>query len=263
MIHVFGTPDPPVPRLISQLAARGRSVGGTGGIRAGGAGGMGTGSAGGLSASTAGGPPAGGAGGLSATPSESDATLVLGPGPELDELAFGVLLDAWRKARGARLLVLSQVGVHPDARSPRLQRLWALEERARGFALPVLTLRLAPLIGPRSPLWQKLRTRPGLPRDGRQLIQPIAEADVIETLERALDGRAKWEGWYEVAGCDVMSLRELAELARTPHAVRERGEWEPSMAEMEEQRLCETEPWTRHFGFAPRPIAAQVAGWAA
>ena len=97
------------------------------------------------------------------------------------------------------------------------------------------------------------------------LLHPVAEADVLETIERALDGRARWEGWYEVAGADVMSLAELAELARacgspTPWGS---GTWEPSLEEMGDQRLCEPKPWRDHFGLDPRPIAREAAAWAA
>jgi uncharacterized protein YbjT (DUF2867 family) len=230
MIHVFGAVDPPVPRLIAQLAARGASV--SAGARA------------------------------ERETADRDSTLVLGPGHELDELALGVLLGAWRKAPGARLLVLSLIGAHPDARAPRLKRMWELEERARGFALPVLTLRLAPLVGPESPLWLKLGGRPRLPRGGRDVIQPVFESDVIETLERALDGRAKWNGWYEVAGPEPLTLAELAALASVHGASRGRGEWEPPLDEIAEQRLAEPEPWLRHFGVKPHAVTGQAAAWA-
>jgi hypothetical protein len=227
VIHVYGAADEPVPRLIAALAARGHTVGGG---RSG--------------------------------PGEN-ATLVLGPGPALDEAALGVLLGGWSKAPGARVLVLSLIGAHPDARALRLHRLWELEERARGSGLPVLTLRLAPLVGPTSPLWLKLRTRPRLPREGRQLLNPVAETDVIETLERALDGRAKWKGWFELAGADAISLAELAALASARGPGNGRGAWEPPLEEMAEHRLCEPGPWQRHFGIEPRPIAALAAEWVA
>ena len=227
MIHVFGNADAPVPRLIATLNARGARVGG--------------------------GP---------ASPGDP-ATLVLGPGPALDEGALEVLLGSWRKAPGARVLILSLVGAHPDARAPRLKRLWEIEERARAFALPALTLRLAPMVGPASPLWLKLRSRPRLPRGGRKLLNPVAESDVIETIERALDGRAAWKGWYEVAGAEALSLAELAALAMAQGPAREKGAWEPPLEEMEEQRLSEAGPWCEHFAMTPRPLAAQVAEWRA
>jgi uncharacterized protein YbjT (DUF2867 family) len=226
VIHAFGKLDPPVPRLLAELERRGHTLGDA---------------------------PRGG----------EAATLVLGPGPAIDELALGVLLGAWRKAAGARVLVLSLVGAHPDAHAPRLRRLWALEELARAASLPVLTLRLAPLVGPTSPLWLKLRSRPRLPRDGRMLLQPVAESDVMETLERALDGRARWEGWYEVAGSEPMTLADLAGLARSSGTRAGAGAWEPPLEEMAEQRLCEAEPWCRHFAMAPRALGELAETWAA
>jgi uncharacterized protein YbjT (DUF2867 family) len=227
VIHVFGRTLPPVPRLIEALASRGHRV--------------------------SGGPPTAG----------ESATLVLGPGPEIDVAALEILIGAWRRAPGARVLVLSQVGAHPDAHATRLRRLWEIEERARGFELPTLTLRLAPLIGPSSPLWLRLRSRPRLPRGGRQLLNPVLETDVIETLERALDGRARWTGWYEVAGEQTLSLAELVDLAAASGPGPSRGAWEPSLEEMAEQRLSESGPWSEHFGFRPHPVADEVRQWAA
>ena len=108
MIHAYGRPDPPVPRLLEALAARGHAV-----------------------KPDAAGRPNG------------PATLVLAAGAELDEMAFGVLLGAWRTAPGARVLVLSAIGAHPDAKEKRLRRLWRIEESARASGVPALTLRLA------------------------------------------------------------------------------------------------------------------------
>ena len=238
MIHVFGAPDPPAPRLVERLRARAiapAAGGGAGAAHAAGA----------------------GAGSDSAGP----ATLVLGATP-LDALALGVLVGGWRKARGARLLVLSALGAHPDAQSPRLRALWELEEQARGFALPVLVLRLAPLVGRDSPFWRKLATGPRLPRGGRALLQPVVEDDVVRTLERAFDDDAPWSGWFEVAGPEVLSLAELADLARASRgASRVKGAWEPPLGELDEHRLAEPEPWRERFGIEPRRVAEEAATW--
>lgn len=231
MIHVFGSPDPPVPRLMAALRRRGFAAGTNGAVDAAGADG------------------------------DESATLVLGPGVELDELALGVLLGAWRRARRARVLVLSLIGAHPDARAPRLAGLWRLEEWARATALPVLTLRLAPLVGPESPLWLRLRSRPRLPAVGRRPLNPVDERDALETLVRALDGRARWQGWYEVAGPEAVTLAELAELAHTAGRAGTDGAWEPPLAELAEHRLSECEPWARHFGIAPAAVTARAKEW--
>lgn len=159
-------------------------------------------------------------------------------------------------ARRSRLLVLSRLGAHPDARSTSLLRLWRLEEHVRAGGAPTLTLRFAPLVGPDSPLWRKLRSRPALPNGGRKLVNPVAETDAVETLLRALDGRAPWGGWFEVAGSEAVTLAELRDLAaRTPGETRG-GEWEPSLDELAEHRLAESEPWARTFGISPTPLAA-------
>jgi uncharacterized protein YbjT (DUF2867 family) len=230
VIHAYGTPDAPVPRLLDALLQLGHPV-------------------------SAGAAPG----------KRKDSTLVLSSGGAPDFAALGVLLGAWRAAPGARLLVLSQLGAHPDAVAARLRWLWMLEEHARAAGLPVLVLRLGPLIGPRSPLWLRLRRRPRLPGGGAQLLNPVAEADVVETLARALDGRARWEGWYEVAGPDVMSLAELAALARAagPPPRGEDGAWEPPLRELAEHRLAEADAWLEHFDIRVRPIGEQAQQWAA
>jgi len=156
------------------------------------------------------------------------------------------------------VLVLSRLGTHPDARTPALQRLWRLEEHVRGGGAPTLTLRFAPLVGPGSPLWNRLRTRPSLPRGGRQLLNPVAEADAVETLERALAGRAAWPGWFEVAGPEVWSLAELRELASAAGRGADAGAWEPPLDELAEHRLAEAGPWLEHFAMNATPIEACV-----
>jgi uncharacterized protein YbjT (DUF2867 family) len=163
---------------------------------------------------------------------------------------------------GARLLVMSALGVHPDAHAPRLRALWDLEEKARATGRPVLTLRLAPMIGPASPFWLRLRARPALPEPGHLLLNPVVEEDVLETLLRALEGRAEWEGWYEVAGPEALTLDELASAAaRTSPLPPGSGAWEPPHGELREHRLAETEPWASHFGIQPGIVSERAATW--
>lgn len=190
------------------------------------------------------------------------ATLVCAEGLKPEDLDR--MVATGRGAGGARLLVLSRIGAHPDARAHALSALWALEERARATGLPVLTLRLGPLVGPRSPLWLKLATRPRLPRGGRHLLNPVGEEYAVETIDRALSGRAAWEGWYEVAGPETMSLAELAALASEwpeDGAPGTRGDWEPPLEEISEHRLCEASPWLEHFKIAVQPLAERAAAW--
>jgi uncharacterized protein YbjT (DUF2867 family) len=183
-------------------------------------------------------------------------TLAISDGPLVfDFLGFVRSLGDCR----LRVLMLSRLGAHPDARTASLQRLWRLEEHVRGGGLPTLTLRFAPLVGAATPLWRKLRSRPPLPGNGRKLVNPVAERDAVETLLRALDGRAIWRGWFEVANDEAVTLAELRDLAaRTPGATAG-GEWEPPLDEIAEHRLAESAPWAEHFGITPTPLAAWTA----
>ncbi len=184
---------------------------------------------------------------------EADVTLVISDGPAVLNLLSVVRALGNRRFR---VLVLSRLGAHPDARAASLRRLWRLEEHVRGGGAPTLTLRLAPLVGPETPLWRKLRSRPALPNGGRKLVNPVAERDVVETLLRALGGRVTWNDWYEVAGGEVISLAELRDVAARTHGGTSGGEWEPTLEEIAEHRLAESEPWATAFGITPTPLAA-------
>jgi uncharacterized protein YbjT (DUF2867 family) len=188
------------------------------------------------------------------------ATIIVSTGAFVFDLAA---IAAGLAPRSLRLLVLSRLGAHPDARADGLKRLWRLEEHARRSGAPVLTLRLAPVVGPGTPLWDRLRSRPALPRGGRQLLNPVLERDVLETLARALDGRSAWNGWYEVAGPEVWSLAELRELAAAQGRAATAGAWEPPLEELAEHRLAESGPWCAHFGIAPGRLEDGVRGVAA
>jgi uncharacterized protein YbjT (DUF2867 family) len=198
-----------------------------------------------------------------ATPAEG-ATLFVCPAP--DEPAPD--LRAWRAAHAwieePRLLLVTRLGTHPDAAPPRLRECWELEEAARGAGLPLLVLRLGPLVGPQSPLWSRLRSGPSPPRGEALLLNPVVESDVVETLDRALSGRAEWSGWYEVAGPEVWSLAELAALARGTGAALPvgSGAWEPPLDELARHWLAEAEPWLEHFGMTVRPLGEQAGEWA-
>lgn len=191
------------------------------------------------------------------------------PGPVVYPVSDATPFDELVKRAEARtdrpthLLVLSRLGAHPDARHPALRRLWSLEEGARASGLPTLTLRFAPLVGPASPFWLRLRSRPALPRGGRQLVHPVAESDAVETLRRALAGAAAWAGWYEVAGPEAWTLAELRDLAAAAGPGSDPGAWEPALEEIAEHRLAECEPWAAQFGIAPSHVADAVRGAAA
>lgn len=184
---------------------------------------------------------------------EEPVTLAVADGPFVFDFVRAVTALG---SRQFRVLVLSRLGAHPDARAASLQRLWRLEEHVRAGGAPTLTLRIAPLVGASTPLWRKLRSRPAIPLDGRKLVCPVAETDAVETLLRALDGRGPWRGWYEVAGAEAVTLAELREAAaRTPGETRG-GVWEPPLEELMEHRLAESEPWATDFGITPTRLAA-------
>jgi hypothetical protein len=161
-----------------------------------------------------------------------------------------------------RNLVLGLLGTHRDARASELRELWDLEEAARATGLPTLALRFGPLVGPGSPLWQRLASRPRLRRPAL-LVCPVAEEDALLTLARALTDPARRAGWYEVAG-EPMRLDELVGLASGPGERRHpKGAWEPPLRVLEEQRLADPEPWTRDFGLSLARLGDRVGGWAA
>lgn len=161
-----------------------------------------------------------------------------------------------------RILVVSWIGAHPDARANVLRRLWALEEQCRASALPTLTLRLGPLAGPESPLWQKLaHVKPGH-RLARRPVHPVLESQVVEVIERALVGAIAWSGWQEIGGPDIMTLGDCAEHARSARTGAQ-GEWEPDLEALAEQRLIEPEVWARWSGIEPRSVLSEAATWAA
>jgi uncharacterized protein YbjT (DUF2867 family) len=138
-----------------------------------------------------------------------------------------------------------------------------MEELVRASGIPSLTLRLAPLVGPASPMWLQLSRRPRLPRGGRDLLQPVVEVDVVEVMDRSLTGRAPWQGWHELVGAEVFSLRELMDLASAQGPQPGLGAWEPPLAELREQRPGEPELWQREFGVTAGSVRELAASWAA
>ena len=161
-----------------------------------------------------------------------------------------------------RVLVLSWIGAHRDAREPLLARLWDLEEAARATRRPVIVLRLAPVVGAGSPLVAHLAGRPRLDaRLERSLVQPVHEDDVVEGLARLLAGPVEWGGWYEVCGPEPLTVGELAACAAAgalgPAAAT--PAWEPATSVLRAQGMAEWQPWARACGVEPRRITGAVA----
>jgi hypothetical protein len=185
----------------------------------------------------------------------SGATLVLST--PVDWMQLGMWLAHWHVARGVRLLVLSRVGAHPDARATGLRELWRLEEQARVSLIPTLALRLGPLLGSDAPLWKQLRRQPKLDREAaRAVVMPLLESDAVHALDAALRRSGPWEGWYDLAGPEAFTLAELAALAAGTGATQDgEGQWEPPLEELKEHRLCESELWQRKFRVSATPIS--------
>jgi uncharacterized protein YbjT (DUF2867 family) len=158
-----------------------------------------------------------------------------------------------------RLLVVSWIGAHPDAVEPLLAALWRLEEAARATGLPVLVLRLAPLVGAQAPGCAWLARRPRLePKLARALVQPVREDDAVAGLAAAFAGRVAWAGWYEVCGPDALTVAELAEAAASGALgpLEAAPAWEPAPGVLRAMGLSEWEPWAQACGVTPRPVLA-------
>ena len=156
-----------------------------------------------------------------------------------------------------RVLVLDWLGTHRDARVPLLRAAWDVEETVRAASAHVLVLRLAPLIGPASPLVAWLASRPKLaPRLARAVVQPVLENDVVASLGAAFAGRVTWQGWYEACGPDPISVGELATLVAAHDAAARAATTaaEPSEAILIAQGLAEWRPWSDAFGLVPASI---------
>ena len=191
-------------------------------------------------------------------------TLVLGP--EHGVADAGVALDGMSSGAADRVLMLDWNGTHPDARAESLRAAWEVEEICRRSGAPVLVLRLAPLVGPDSPLWRRLARGARTGRLGTKLVMPVLESDAVRVIERALaETSGSWSGWFEIAGREVMTLDELASLARSGRGRgdAQAGAWEPPLEVLAEQRLVEPALWRERFGLEPTPIREAAARWAA
>lgn len=187
------------------------------------------------------------------TPGTADgATLLLWT--PVDWMQLGVRMAPWRVARGARLVVLSRLGAHPDAAAQGLRDLWRLEEYARVSLVPTLTLRFAPLVAKDAPFWKKVGSRPKLGREGNTVVMPVLEEDAVQVLARALAETRPAEGWFEITGPEALSLDEWGEIAarRPPPGA---GEWEPPLEELIEHRLAESDVWQTRFALRAHPVS--------
>ncbi len=180
--------------------------------------------------------------------------------PTADEPEAERVLERIRRtdSRPARWLVFGWIGTHPDARSPVLRRSWRIEEACRASGFPTLVLRSAPLVGGSSPLWLRL-AREGPGRLGSRPLQPVLERDFVTLVRRVAAGAGPDSGWYEIAGPEILTLGELADLARSNvPAGSDPGHWEPEPAVLREQPLVEPEIWMRAFDVVASRVAHAV-----
>ena len=189
-------------------------------------------------------------------------TMILTTGSVAGSEVAPLLVDGRRRGN-VRVLVVGSLGVHPDAVSPRLRELWALEEACRASGLPVMVLRLAPLLGVSSPLWQRLRSRPALGRHARVLLCPLVEADAALAIERATALEWSSPEWYEVAGSEIWSLEELSHLAggTGERLVAGAGAWEPALDEIAEARIPDPSAWRERFTLTPASVGQLAGSW--
>jgi hypothetical protein len=187
----------------------------------------------------------------------SGATLLLST--PVDWMKLGVGFARWKVARGVRLLVVSRIGTHPDARAPGLRDLWRLEEYARVSLMPTLALRLAPVVSATSPFWRKLASRPRLGAAGRAVVMPVLESDAVEAMHAALSDRGPWDGWFDVAGTEALTLEQWSEMAaKGAGGGGDEIAWEPPLEELLEHRLSEPSVWQERY----RVRAREVSAWA-
>jgi uncharacterized protein YbjT (DUF2867 family) len=158
------------------------------------------------------------------------------------------------------LVVLGWGGTHRDARAAALRAQWDLEEACRALPTRVLVLRVAPLVGAASPFWLRLRSAGA---SGNRPFQPVAEADVVETLRRAAVDDGGWGEWFDVAGRDAWTLTELSAMAAPRGPGAGPGSWEPEPEILAEQKLVDPAPWMARFGISPVPLAEEIGRWAA
>jgi NADH dehydrogenase len=120
-------------------------------------------------------------------------------------------------AHGARLMHVSALGA--DENSPsRYARAKALGEQAVLSAVPSATVfRPSIMFGPEDDFFNRFaslaRFLPALPLigGGETRFQPVFVGDVAEAIARAVDGRTKPGGIFELGGPEVRTFRQIME----------------------------------------------------
>jgi uncharacterized protein YbjT (DUF2867 family) len=186
---------------------------------------------------------------------------IIGPPESAAEVERIVEHVRVRDSRIAHRLVLGWIGTHPDAIARGLRWLWQVEEACRASDAGVVAIRLAPMMGPHTPLGRRLRGGPVPARVRHRPLQPVLEHDVVQVIDRIVAGRGPRSGWFEVCGPEIVTLTALSERARAQGRAVEPGAWEPDLDVLAEMPLVEPDLWQRAYGVSAGSVidVARVA----
>jgi NADH dehydrogenase len=193
------------------------------------------------------------------------------------------VVTATETAGVRRYLHMSALGTRPNARARYHQTKWRAEDVVRASALDWTIFRPSIIYGPGDAfitmLARMIRALPAVPviGTGRSRLQPVQVGLVAEGIARALDHTASIGRTWEVGGPDVLMFDELLDLIATvikgrpvpkvhiPVAVvRALARFFENFAffpvtrdqllMLEEDNVCDAEPFLRAFGLAPVPL---------
>ena len=186
-----------------------------------------------------------------------------------------------------RIVYVSALGTGPDAKGGYYESKWKAEEAVRASGKPYTILRPSTIFGPGDEFVNQFAGKfVPLPDGGSTKFQPVHVKDIAEMLSCA--ALMNIDGVFEVGGPDVLSLREMIEIAE-----KKRGKkaWHPSiplglakvgaklvfdpllklganmpagsaaLTMLEHDNVCDPREMRRThaaFGIDPRPFAANV-----
>ena len=120
-------------------------------------------------------------------------------------------------AIGARVVHVSAIGAAPASPSLYARTKAAGEEAVRAASPQAIILRPSVVFGPEDEFFNRFaslaRFSPALPLigGGKTRLQPVFVGDVAEAVARAVEGRLRAGGVYELGGPEVMTMREVME----------------------------------------------------
>jgi NADH dehydrogenase len=180
---------------------------------------------------------------------------------------------------------MSALGVRPNARSRYHRSKWAAEEAVRASTLPWTIFRPSIIYGAADEFVNMLaglvRRYPVVPviGTGQQRLQPVPVEQVAEGFARAVELPASVKHAYDVGGPDAVTMVQLLDLigaARGRSRVRKAhmpiGLVRPmarllhrlpgfpltpdQLLMLEEDNVCDPQPFYVTFGLTPVPLAA-------